>query len=185
MARQLIPRISPAMLKHNPDQVTEILNRAIDEINFFNSNLDILTGEIIDLKRRVTDLETNPPTPPTPTGEWTQVVAFNSANMGTIPGMCLANVLAGYGIYTGSFPNARSDWESQIANGTLHTGTPPADIQVPVYADTGTADGHVVVWDRGVVWSDGVVIPEGLSYYSNVVGWGELCDGNIIVTPAT
>ena len=33
MARQLIPRISPAMLKHNPDQVTEILNRAIDEIN--------------------------------------------------------------------------------------------------------------------------------------------------------
>ena len=105
--------------------------------------------------------------------------------MGTTPGWCLANVLAGYGIYTGLFPNARADWESQIANGTLHTGTPPADIQVPVYADTGVPDGHVVVWDRGVVWSDGVVIPEGLSYYSNVIGWGELCDGNIIVTPAT
>ena len=95
MARQLIPRISPAMLKHNPDQVTEILNRAIDEINFFNSNLDILTGEIIDLKRRVSALEDGPTPPPTPTGEWTQVVAFNSADMGTIPGWCLANVLAG------------------------------------------------------------------------------------------
>ena len=39
----------------------------------------------------------------------------------------------------------------------------------------------ILAEQRGVVYSDGVLIPEGLSYYSNVIGWGELCDGNIVV----
>lgn len=180
MNRQLIPRITPQMLRNNPDQVTEILNRAINEIETISGNINILNANIVNLENRVSALEDGP-TPPTPTGEYEQVVAFNPANMGTTPGWCLANVLAGYGIHTSTFPNARSDWESQLQNGTLHTGTPPNDLQVPVYADTGIADGHVVVWDRGTVYSDGVIIPEGLSYYANIVGWGELCDGNVIV----
>jgi hypothetical protein len=33
MAKQRIPRITPTMLKNQPDQVSEILNRVIDEIN--------------------------------------------------------------------------------------------------------------------------------------------------------
>lgn len=33
MAKQLIPRVTPEMLRHNPDQVTQILNRIIDTLN--------------------------------------------------------------------------------------------------------------------------------------------------------
>jgi hypothetical protein len=33
MAKQLIPRITPEMLKNLPDQTCEILNRVIDEVN--------------------------------------------------------------------------------------------------------------------------------------------------------
>ena len=33
MAKQKIPHITPAMLKYNPDQVSDLLNRIIDAIN--------------------------------------------------------------------------------------------------------------------------------------------------------
>ena len=33
MANQRIPRVSPMMLREQPDQFTEIINRIIDEIN--------------------------------------------------------------------------------------------------------------------------------------------------------
>ena len=33
MARQIIPRITPDMLKNLPDQACDILNRVIDKIN--------------------------------------------------------------------------------------------------------------------------------------------------------
>ena len=33
MAKMLIPHITPDMLRHNPDQVTQILNRVIDALN--------------------------------------------------------------------------------------------------------------------------------------------------------
>lgn len=33
MAKQLIPRVSPVMLREQPDQTTEILNRIIDVVN--------------------------------------------------------------------------------------------------------------------------------------------------------
>lgn len=166
------------MLRHNPDQVTSILNRAIDEINSFYLNIDNINAEIVDIKRRLSALE-NAPAPSVV--EYVQVRLFDSANMGSTPGWCLANVDAGFGITTGTFPTARADWESQQNNGTLHTGYPPSYLQVPVYCDTGTANGHVVVWDRGTVWSDGAVVPQGLAYYSNVIGWGELCDNVRIV----
>lgn len=121
----------------------------------------------------------------TPPASWTQVRAFNLANMGTDPGWCLRNCCLGFGITGGGFPNARADMNSQKANGTLHDakGYPPSDIQVPVYIDTGTADGHVVVWDKGTVYSDGTKITNGLSYYglNNIWGWGELCGGTRVV----
>ena len=104
--------------------------------------------------------------------------------MGSTPGMCLKNCRLGFGISSGHFASARDDWEDQQANGTLHTGYPPSYLQVPVYCDTGTVNGHVVVWDRGTVWSDGAVVPEGLSHYSNIIGWGELCDNVRVVSRA-
>lgn len=120
-----------------------------------------------------------------PPSTWTQVRSFNIANMGTTEGWCLRNCCLGFGITGGGFPTARADMESQRTNGTLHNagGTPPSYIQVPVYIDTGVAEGHVVVWDKGTVYSDGVRISQGLSYYgmSNIWGWGELCGGYRVV----
>lgn len=124
-------------------------------------------------------------TPPSPTPTWTQVRTFNHNNMGTTEGWCLMNCRLGFGITSGTYANAISDMQAQRTNGTLHDAgaTPPSYLQVPVYINTGTADGHVVVWDKGTVWSDGVKITQGLSYYglSNVWGWGEFCDGVRVV----
>lgn len=125
--------------------------------------------------------EYNPPSPVT----WTQVRTFDHNDMGTAVGWCLMNCRLGFGIQSGTFANAIADMQSQRANGTLHGAgtTPPSYLQVPVYINTGTVDGHVVVWDKGTVWSDGVRISQGLSYYglNNVWGWGELCDGARVV----
>ena len=122
------------------------------------------------------------PEPPTPADEWEQYRNFNPANMGTRAGYCLQNCRLGFGIMTGQFPSARADMNSQRANGTLHTDLPPpANIAVPVYCESGTPNGHVVVWDHGKVYSDGRLITQGLSAWSTVYGWGELCDGRRVV----
>jgi len=123
-----------------------------------------------------------PPEPPIPIEEWTQVRNFELSRMGTAPGWCLRNCCWGFGIYGGGFPNARADMNSQMTNGTLHTDLPPPSyIAVPVYCESGTPNGHVVVWDHGKVYSDGVLIPEGLSHWRTVYGWGELCGGYRVV----
>lgn len=169
-----LPKITPIMLKTLPDQTTEILNRLMDEVKSIEKSIDALDA-------RITVLENKPA--PTPIDrEWHQVIEFDPTHMGTTPGMCLANVDAGFGV-SGSFPSARADMESQIANGTLHTDMPPPDwLAVPVYVESGTPNGHVVVWDRGVVWSDGAIVSQGLSNWSTVYGWGELVDGNRVVS---
>ena len=126
--------------------------------------------------------DTNDYTPP---AQWSQLKTFKLANMGTTPGMCLQNCRLGFGINTGTYANAISDMQAQKNNGTLHDAksTPPDTLQVPVYIDTGSSDGHVVVWDKGTVYSDGTKITAGLSYYgmNNIWGWGELCDGVRVV----
>lgn len=122
------------------------------------------------------------PEPPTPADEWIQYRNFNPANMGTRAGYCLQNCRLGFGIMTGYFPSARADMNSQRANGTLHTDLPPpANIAVPVYCESGTPNGHVVVWDHGTVYSDGKIVKKGLSAWATVYGWGELCDGRRVV----
>lgn len=187
---QYIPRITPVMLRDQPDQTCDTLNRLVAKINTMQTQITALNNEIVELKHmqdldiewlddleyRVKVLEHT-----YPGGDYQQILLFDSTLMGTAPGMCLQNCREGFGITTGHFPTARADWESQITNGTLHSGTPPLYLQVPVYIDTGVAAGHVVVWDRGTVWSDGQIIPQGLSYYSNVIGWGELCDNTRVV----
>lgn len=140
--------------------------------------IELINNEIVNLKKRVQALEDAPAPSEV---DWIQILLFNSANMGTTPGMCLQNCRLGFGIPTGTFPNARADWTSQQTNGTLHEGYPPGYLQVPVYIDTGTANGHVVVWDRGTVWEDGYVLTDGLAHYQNIIGWGELIDGDRVV----
>lgn len=184
MNRQLIPLVTPDMYRNLPDQMTDILNRLITEANENQGSITELTNAIIVLQNQIKKLE---PTPPTPTGEWQQILNFVLANMGTEQGMCLKNTRLGFGIQTGTYQTARDDMESQIANSTLHAGTPPADIAVPIYYSNFNivAAGHVAVWDHGTVYSDGVYFPSIEAVTSNYTGWGELCDGVRVVAPAS
>ena len=121
--------------------------------------------------------------------EWTQVRDFYPADMGTTPGWCLQNCRLGFHIYSGTFPNAVSDMQSQKNNGTLHyfngaTETPPNYIACPVYVNiSGVPDGHVCVWDHGTIWNDGYTVARftDLGGYIEIWGWGELCDGARVV----
>lgn len=133
--------------------------------------------------REIESITQDSPLPPPPSiREWYQTVAFDSARMGTTPGWCEQNCRLGFGFAYGVFPTAMADKNSQQANGTLHSGTPPDYLQVPVYCDTGIPEGHVVVWDRGTVWEDGYILPNGLNTYAgHIYGWGELMDGRRVV----
>lgn len=113
--------------------------------------------------------------------EWTQVRAFYPADMGTTPGWCLQNTRLGFHIYSGTFPTARADMNSQIANGTLHSGTPPDYIACAVYWDNSIAEGHIGAWDHGTIYSDGAVYPSFDAVDRGYRGWGELCDGARVV----
>lgn len=108
-----------------------------------------------------------------------QIKGFNPAKMGRKKGYCLQNCDKGFGI-SGSMPSAKYDMESQRKNGTLHAGTPPYNISVPVYCDTVSKYEHVVVWHRGVVYEDGAVRAGGLKGLK-LFGWGECEDGTRIV----
>lgn len=115
--------------------------------------------------------------------EWTQIRDFYPADMGSTPGWCLQNTRLGFHIYSGTYASARADMESQEANGTLHSGTPPDYIAVPIYFKNywWTLDGHVAAWDHGRIYSDGVEYPSIDSVATDYAGWGELCDGARVV----
>lgn len=110
---------------------------------------------------------------------WKQLKEFNPNKMGRRKGYCLQNCDKGFGI-NGNMPSAYADMQSQKRNGTLHTGTPPSNISVPVYCDTTSPYEHVVVWHRGVVYEDGAVRARGLAGLK-LYGWGELEDGTRVV----
>lgn len=180
MAKQRIPSFTVDMFSHLPDQTVEILNRLVAEVNESQGSFTELTNAVIMLQNQIKNLS---PTPtPTPTGEWQQILAFNWEDMGDTDGMCLQNVEMGYGFSYGSFNSAREDMDSQIANGTLHAGTPPADIAVPIYYDNTLADGHVAVWDHGRVYSDKRLYANIDAVTGGYAGWGELCGGVRVVS---
>lgn len=182
MIKQRIPFITTEMYRNLPDQTTELLNRLITEVNNYQDDITELTNAIIVLQNQIK----NRPIP-TPTGEWQQILAFHIEDMGTTPGMCLQNTREGFGIQTGTFATAKADMDSQIQNGTLHAGTPPLDISVPLYYDGWSLvpEGHAAVWDHGVVYSDGIRCTSIESVTVNYRGWGELCDGVRVVAPAS
>ena len=176
-----IPRVNPVIKKELPNQFCEILNRVIDRTNDLDGldkTLEEINKTLASLQEQIDALQ---PTPPTPTGEWTQILQFDIANMGNTPGWCLQNTREGFGIATGTFASARADMESQIANGTLHSGTPPLDVAVPIYYNNAHPDGHVCVWDHGLVYSDKRLCASIDAVDSGYAGWGELCDGTRVV----
>ena len=106
-----------------------------------------------------------------------QIRQFYPKEMGTAKGWCLKNCRVGFRIYTAKFASAKADMESQKRNGTLHSGTPPINVAVPVYVDSSSKYEHVVVCDKGTYYSDG----KKVSKPTRVFGWGELCDGTRVV----
>lgn len=180
MRKQRIPFLTTEMYRHLPDQTVEVINRLISEVNAYQDDITELTNAIITLQNQIK----NQPIP-TPTGEWYQILAFHIEDMGTTPRMCLQNTREGFGIQTGTFASAKADMDSQIQNGTLHAGTPPLDVSVPLYYDGWSLvpDGHAAVWDHGVVYSDGIRYASINSVTVNYMGWGELCDGVRVVAP--
>ena len=176
MTKQRIPLITTEMYRHLPDQTTEILNRLINDVNEYQDDITELTNAIIMLRKMIKDLPT-----PTPSGEWNQLLYFDPNRMGHTAGMCLQNTREGFGITSGTFPSARADMNSQIANGTLHAGYPPSDIAVPIYYDNSVPDGHAAAWDHGKVYSDGVQYANIDAIDAGYAGWGELCDGARVV----
>lgn len=185
MDKQLIPLITPEMYRNLPDQTTEILNRLITEVNDNRYTMAELQNLIIVMRQQIADLQPPEPVPPTPTGDWIQVVPFDVNNMGSRPMWCLANVCEGFGFNGGIYNSAREDMNAQIANGTLHAGTPPADISVPIYYDNIMADGHAAVWDRGIVYSDKVMYGSIDAVTNGYMGWGELVNSHRVVERAS
>lgn len=184
MRQQRIPLLTTEEFSRFPDQTVEILNRLIAEVNQYQADKTEISNAILSLRKQVKNISPLPPSP-TPTGEWQQVLAFYPGDMGNTPGLCLKNVMAGFHIseWASGIGSAYEDMLWNRNNGTLHEGTPPADVAVPVYMGSGTIYGHVAAWDHGVVYSDGEIVPEGLSHWTVVYGWGEYCDGVRVVAP--
>ena len=185
MLSHRIPYITPDMYRNLPDQTTEILNRLIDEANERDAYLIEITNEIIAIKRQ---LAGDGPTPPSPTGEWQQILTFYPGDMGTAEGLCLVNVMDGFHIpvWDSHIGSAYEDMLWNKNNGTLHEELyPPADIAVPIYIRTIGPYHHIVAWDHGVVYDDKVRRDNWVDYFGaqNIWGWGEYCDGVRVVAP--
>lgn len=103
---------------------------------------------------------------------WKQVTNFDLNKMGTTAGMCLQNVRLGYSIAP-KYASARDAMNASKARGTFHEGLSdiPQDVDVPLYAETGSPYAHVMVDVHGSVYSDGKYLPSftGMS----IVGWSE------------
>lgn len=103
---------------------------------------------------------------------WKQTTGFDLNKMGTSPGMCLQNVRLGYGIPP-KYASARDAMNACKARGTFHEGLAdcPTDVDVPLFAETGSPYAHVMVDVHGAVYSDGKYLPsfKGMT----IVGWAE------------
>lgn len=110
---------------------------------------------------------------------WRQIRAFDPQKMGSKPGWCEMNAREGFGIPNGTFPSAKADMDSQVANGTFHVELPPNNISVPVFFDTSSKYEHVMVADHGIYYSDKKRLTSIAGW--KPFGWGELMDGVRVV----
>jgi len=103
---------------------------------------------------------------------WKQTTGFDLNKMGTTPGMCLQNVRLGYGIAP-RYASARDAMNACKARGTFHEGLTdcPTEVDVPLFAETGSPYAHVMVDVHGAVYSDGKYLPSFAGM--TIVGWSE------------
>ena len=114
--------------------------------------------------------------------EYEQIKNFYPKDMGTQKGWCLQNCRLGFHIYTGKYTSAKSAYEAAKKNGTLRMMDElPFYISVPVYQQSTSKYGHVIVYDKGTYYSDGKVVkdPKGL------LGWDIRMDGVDVVKYTT
>lgn len=111
-----------------------------------------------------------------------QSIAFYPKEMGTQKGWCLKNCRLGFRIYTPKYASAKTAMDAGKRNGTFHAGTPPNNVQVPVYTKTTSPNGHVVVSDRGVYFTDGKRYKPNIA---DILGWDEMMDGTRVVKVAS
>lgn len=109
-----------------------------------------------------------------------QLLPFYPSEMGKVKGWCLKNCRLGFRIYTAKYASAKTAMQAGKKNGTYHDGVPPTNIAVPVYCNTKSANGHVVVCDKGIWWEDGKRINK-----PSVIGWDEMMDGTRVVKVTT
>lgn len=109
-----------------------------------------------------------------------QTRTFYIKEMGKTPKWCLKNIRLGYRIYTGKFANAISAMNYGKSNGNFHYGLPPKNIDVPVYINSTSKNGHVGVSVKGVFYSDGKKM--GIIDNFSVIGWDEFADGVRVVS---
>lgn len=101
---------------------------------------------------------------------WKQLRPFYLSKMGTRPNYCLQNVRLAYDIPP-KYADAKSAMNASKKQGTFHEEPVPSDIDVPLFADTGSPYGHVMVCSHGDVYSDGKYMPSlpGM----RILGWSE------------
>lgn len=107
-----------------------------------------------------------------------QVLAFYPQDMGKQKGWCLQNCRLGFHIYTPKYASAKAAMDAAKRNGTYHQGLPPSNISVPVYCNTSSKSGHVVVWHHGVWYEDGKHVAQPSCA---ALGWDEMMDGTRVV----
>lgn len=112
---------------------------------------------------------------------FTQIISFNTATGGNIPGLCLDNVRRGFGI-ANKYSSAWEAWQHTEQHTDRNL---PDGLDIPIYYSyTTTIDGvtenygHINVRLRnGTVWSDGNIYASIDDYTSKkapkFVGWGE------------
>lgn len=102
---------------------------------------------------------------------WKQVKPFNLSKMGTKAGYCLKNVREAYDIPP-KYADAKSAMNASKKAGTFHEGLDiPTDVDIPIFAETGSPYGHVMVDAHGTVYSDGKWLPSFAGM--KVLGWSE------------
>lgn len=114
---------------------------------------------------------------------WKQIKPFNLSKMGTRPNYCLQNVRLAYDIPP-KYADAKSAMIASKKQGTFHEGLDiPTDVDIPIFAETGSPYGHVMVDAHGTVYSDGKYLPsfKGMK----VLGWSETLNDVRIVERVT
>lgn len=102
---------------------------------------------------------------------WKQTRNCDINKMGTKPNYCLQNVRIAYDIPP-KYADAKSAMNASKKAGTFHEGLDiPTNVAVPIFANTGSPYGHVMIDYYGDVYSDGKHLNslKGMT----LLGWSE------------